>query len=104
MRIVLQGSMSPKQLGEAVKEIVTNTLEKVEMTGKRQVLHNAVIEFNLNVKGQEAPVLIVDDERNTMLTIHSGIKNGELVEYVEPDRTELLEKFDELVKATEEEA
>lgn len=97
MRIVLQGSCTPKQMAEAVKEIVENTLTKAEVTGKRQVLHNPVIEVNLNVKGEEKPVLIVDDERNAMLTIHSGIKNGELVDYVEPDRKELLAKFNEIV-------
>jgi len=97
MRIVLQGSCTPKQMAEAVKEIIENTLTKAEVAGKRQVLHNPVIEVNLNIKGEEKPMLLVDDERNTMLTVHSGIKNGELIEYVEPDRTELLEKFNDIV-------
>ncbi|MDZ4632249.1 hypothetical protein ORN01_25165 [Bacillus cereus] len=97
MRIVLQGSATPKQVGDAIQEILTNTLEKAEVKGKKYPVHNAVIEFNVNVAGEEKPVLIVDDERGTMLTIHSGIEKGKLTEYVEPDRTELLEKFNEMV-------
>ncbi|MDA1509632.1 hypothetical protein PDJ86_22505 [Bacillus cereus group sp. TH36-2LC] len=97
MRIVLQGSCTPSQMGKAVQEILENTLEKAEVKGKKYPVHNAVIEFNVNVAGEEKPVLIVDDERGTMLTIHSGIEKGKLTEYVEPDRTELLEKFNEMV-------
>lgn len=97
MRIVLQGSATPKQVGDAIQEILTNTLEKAEVKGKKYPVHNAVIEFNINVAGEEKPVLIVDDEKGTMLTIHSGIEKGKLTEYVEPDRTELLEKFNEMV-------
>lgn len=97
MRIVLQGSATPKQVGDAIQEILTNTLEKAEVKGKKYPVHNAVIEFNVNVAGEEKPVLIVDDEKGTMLTIHSGIEKGKLTEYVEPDRKELLEKFNEMV-------
>lgn len=97
MRIVLQGSATPKQVGDAIQEILTNTLEKAEVKGKKYPVHNAVIEFNINVAGEEKPVLIVDDEKGTMLTIHSGIEKGKLTEYVEPDRKELLEKFNEMV-------
>ena len=96
MRIVIQGSLTPRQLGEAVSKIVENTLEKAEAKGKKYVLHNPVIETNLNVQGQNEPVLIIDDERQTMLTVHTGIEKGELTEYKEVDRTELLEKFHEV--------
>lgn len=84
-------------MGDAVKQIVQNTFEKAEVKGKRQALHNPVIEFNLNIQGSEQPQLLVDDEKNTMLTIHTGIKDGELVEYIEVDRSELVAKFNELV-------
>lgn len=97
MRIVLQGSMTPAQMGKAVAEILTNTLEKAEAKGKQYPIHNPVVEFNLNVQGEDKPVLLVDDEKNTMLTIHSGIEKGELTEYVEVDRSELVAKFDEMV-------
>lgn len=97
MRIVLQGSLTPTQLGKAVKEIVENTLQKAEVKGKKYTLHNPVVEMNLNIKGQETPMLLIDDERNAMLTVHTGIENGKLVDYVETDRTELLAKFDEMM-------
>lgn len=100
MRIVIQGSLTPKQLGDTVKEIVENTLQKAEVKGSKQVLHNPVVEMNLNIKGEEAPMLLIDDERNAMLTVHTGIENGKLVDYVEPDRGELLAKFNELVDNT----
>lgn len=103
MRIVLQGSLTPKQLGEAVKEIVENTLQKAEAKGTKHVLHNPVVEMNLNIKGQETPMLLIDDERNAMLTVHSGIENGKLIDYVEPDRGELLAKFNEMVETTTQE-
>lgn len=97
MRIVLQGSLTPQQMGKAVQEILENTLEKAEAKGQKYPIHNPVIEFNLNVQGEEKPVLIMDDERNTMLTVHSGIEKGKLTEYVEVDRSELIAKFDEMV-------
>lgn len=97
MRIVLQGSLTPQQMGKAVQEILENTLEKAEAKGQKYPIHNPVIEFNLNVQGQDHPVLIMDDERNTMLTVHSGIDKGKLTEYVEVDRSELIAKFDEMV-------
>lgn len=100
MRIVIQGSLTPKQLGETVKEIVENTLKKAEVEGKKQVLHNPVVEMNLNIKGQEQPMLLIDDERNAMLTVHTGFENGKLVDYVEPDREELLAKFTEMVDSS----
>jgi helix-turn-helix protein len=98
MRIVLQGSATPKQVGAAIQEILANTLEKAEVKGQKYPLHNAVIEFNLNIQGQEKPMLLIDDERGTMLTIHSGISKGELTEYVEVDRSELVAKFDRMVE------
>lgn len=98
MRIVLQGSLTADQLGKAVKEIVENTLKKAEVKGTKYVLHNPVVEMNLNIKGQESPMLLIDDERNAMLTVHTGIENGKLVDYVEPDRGELLSKFNEMVE------
>lgn len=104
MRIVLQGNLTPKQLGDAVQKIVENTLEKAEAKGKKYVLHNPVIETNLNVQGQEEPVLIMDDERQTMFTVHSGIEKGELTEYKEVDRSELLEKFHEVTDSILEKA
>lgn len=97
MRIVLQGSATPKQVGDAIQEILTNTLEKAEVKGKKYPVHNAVIEFNINIAGEDQPQLLVDDEKGTMLTIHTGIEKGKLVDYVEPDRKELLEKFNEMV-------
>lgn len=104
MRIILQGSLTAQQMGKAVQEIIENTLEKAEVKGQKYPIHNPVIEFNLNVAGEDKPVLIVDDEKGTMLTIHSGIEKGKLTEYVEVDRSELIAKFDEMVgNATEEE-
>lgn len=97
MRIVLQGSCTPSQMGKAVQEILENTLEKAEAKGKKYPIHNAVIEFNLNVVGEDKPVLVMDDERGAMLTIHSGIEKGKLTEYVEPNREELLSKFHEMM-------
>lgn len=99
MRIVLQGSLTPKQLGAAVKEILENTMIKAEAESQKYAIHNPVIEMNLNIKGEEQPMLLVDSEKNSMLTIHTGIKNGELVEYVEVDREELIAKFNEMVDA-----
>lgn len=103
MRIVLQGSCTPAQLGKAVEEILKNTLEKAEVKGKKYPLHNAVVEFNLNVQGEEKPVLVLDEERGTMLTIHTGIEKGKLTEYVEVDRSELVAKFNEMVAEAEKE-
>jgi hypothetical protein len=107
VRIVFQGDLSPKQLGEAIKEIIENTLGKVDAEGKRKMLHNPVFETNLNIKGVEAPQLLIEDEKETMLTIHTGIENGELTEYVEVDRSELLEKFnrvtDNMIEKADEE-
>jgi helix-turn-helix protein len=97
MRIVFQGSATGQQIGKAVAEIISNTLEKAEVKGQKYPIHNAVIEFNLNIQGQEKPMLLVDDEKGTMLTIHTGIEKGELTEYVEVDRSELIAKFDEMV-------
>lgn len=98
MRIVFQGSATPAQLGKAVSSILTNTLEKMEVKGKRQPIQNAVVEFNLNLQGYETPQLITVDEGTKILTIHTGIENGELTEYVPVDRQELLDKFNEMVE------
>ncbi|MDA2738425.1 hypothetical protein PDQ75_25050 [Bacillus cereus group sp. Bc015] len=104
MRIVLQGSCTPSQMGKAVQEILENTLEKAEVKGKKYPIHNAVIEFNLNIAGEDKPMLLMDEERGAMLTIHTGIEKGKFVDYVEPDRKELLDKFYEMVdNATKEE-
>lgn len=97
MRIVLQGNMTPKQLGEAVKEIVENTLAKAEAEGKKYVLNNTVVETNLNIKGSPEPMLLIDDEKKSMFAVHSGIEKGELTPYVEPDRKELVDKFNRMV-------
>jgi hypothetical protein len=97
MRIVFQGSATAQQIGKAIEEILNNTLEKAEAKGQKYPIHNAVVEFNMNVKGQEKPVLLVDDEKGTMLTVHTGIEKGKLTEYVEVDRSELIAKFDEMV-------
>lgn len=97
MRIVLQGAMSPAELAKAVAYIVADTLEKANAEGKVQVMQNPVIEFTLNVEGSEEPVLIVDSETNQMLTVHQGFELGRLVEYVAPDREELVEKFDRML-------
>lgn len=102
MRIVIQGSATPQQVGKAVQEILENTLNKAEVKGQKYPIHNPVIEFNINVQGEETPMLLVDDERGTMLTIHTGIEKGNLTEYVEPDRQELLNKFDEMVNSVTE--
>lgn len=104
MRIVLQGSMTPKQMGDAVKTIIEDTLVKAQAEGKKKVIQNPVIEFTMNVQDSPEPVLIVDDETNQMLTVHQGFKNGELVEYVPPNREELVEKFDRMVENAEKEA
>jgi hypothetical protein len=103
MRIILQGSMTPSQLGKAVQEILENTMTKVaeDVKLKRYPLHNAVVEFNLNIQGMEDPQLLYDDEKGVMLAIHTGIKAGEFVPYVEPDREELLKKFNEMVADSE---
>ncbi|MGG0487223.1 hypothetical protein ABEY65_28135 [Priestia aryabhattai] len=98
MRIVTQGSMTATQLGKVINEILSNTLGKLEAKGKRQPIHNAVVEFTLNLQGYDEPQLIVVDEGSAMLTIHTGVKNGELVEYVPVDRQELLDKFDRMVE------
>lgn len=103
MRIVLQGSMTPKQMGEAVKTVIEDTLTKAEAKGKKKVVQNPVIEFTLNVQEAEQPVLIVDDETGSMLTVHQGIENGELIEYVAPNREELVEKFDRMLAEAQEE-
>jgi hypothetical protein len=104
MRIVLQGSATAQQVGKAVQEILTNTLEKAEVKGQKYPIHNAVIEFSLNIQGQEKPMLLMDDERNAMLTVHTGIEKGEFTEYKEVDRQELLDKFNEMMdNATKEE-
>lgn len=97
MRIVFQGSATPQQIGKAVQEIVQETLEKAEVKGKRQVLHNVVFEANLNIQGFEEPQLLVNEEAGAMLTVHTGIKNGELTEYIEVDRQELVDKFNRMV-------
>jgi len=97
MRIVFQGAATPQQIGKAVQEIVQDTLSKAEVKGKRQVLHNVVFESNLNIQGFEEPQLLVKEESGTMLTVHTGIKNGELTEYIEVDRQELVDKFNRMV-------
>ncbi|HEF5065785.1 hypothetical protein [Bacillus paramobilis] len=97
MRIIFQGSATPNQIGKAVQTIVQETLEKAEVKGKRQVLHNVVLEANLNIQGHDEPQLLVNDESGTMLTIKTGIENGELTEYVEVDRQELVDKFNRMV-------
>lgn len=103
MRIVVQGSLTGKQLGDVIKEIVENTLEKAEVKGKQKVLHNPVVEFNLNIQGEEKPMLLVDEEKGTMLTIHTGYEKGQMVDYVEVDRKELLSKFEEMLDSATEE-
>lgn len=104
MRIVLQGSVTPKQLGEAVKTIIEDTLEKAEAKGKKKVIHNAVVEFTLNLDGFDAPILILDEESSSMLAVYHGVENGKLIEYVEPNREELVAKFDEMLAEAEEAA
>lgn len=104
MRVVLQGSCTPSQMGKAVQEILENTLEKAEVKGKKYPIHNAVIEFNINIAGEEQPMLLMDSEKGAMLTIHTGIEKGKFTEYVEPNREELLSKFNEMMdNATKEE-
>lgn len=93
MRIIFQGSMTPKQLAKAVQTIIEDTLKKAEVKGKRQVLHNPVIETNLNIQGFEDAQLLIDSEKDAMLQFKTGILNGEFVEYEEVDRTELIDKF-----------
>ena len=97
MRLVLQGSMTPEELAKAVNEIVQDTFKKAEVKGQVQYIHNPVVEMNLKIEGHEEPQLLVDDEKNAMLTVHQGVKDGELIEYVEVDRTELVAKFNELM-------
>ena len=97
MRIVFQGSATPSQIGKAVSSILNNTLEKMEVKGKRQPIQNAVVEFNLNLQGYEDPQLITTDEGTKIFTVHTGIENGELTEYKEVDRQELIDKFNEMV-------
>lgn len=97
MRLVIQGSLTPTQLGKAVGDMVQNTLEKANVEGKRYVIHNPVVEFSLNIKGHEQPQLLIDEERGHMLTIHTGYKNGEFTEYVPINKDELLEKFNRMV-------
>ena len=98
MRIIFQGSATPSQIGKAVSSILNNTLEKMEVKGKRQPIQNAVVEFNLNLQGYEDPQLITTDEGTKIFTVHTGIENGELTEYKEVDRKELLDKFNEMVE------
>jgi hypothetical protein len=97
MRIVFQGNATAKQIGKSVQEILENTLEKAEVKSQKYPIHNAVVEFNINVAGEEKPMLLVDDEKGTMFTVHTGIEKGELTDYVEVDRTELYDKFNEMV-------
>ena len=56
-----------------------------------------MVELNLMIEGHEQPQLLVDDEKNAMLTVHQGVKDGELTEYVEVDRSELVAKSNELM-------
>ena len=98
MRIIFQGSATPNQIAKGISEILSNTLEKMEVKGKRQPIQNAVVEFNLNLQGYNEPQLITVDEGTKILTIHTGIENGELTEYKEVDRKELLDKFNEMVE------
>ncbi|MDQ0976664.1 hypothetical protein QFZ31_006716 [Neobacillus niacini] len=98
MRIVFQGSATPQQIGKGIQEILENTLVKAKAKGQKYPVHNAVVEFNLNIAGEEKPMLLVDDVKGTMLTIHTGIEKGELTEYVEIDRSELISKFDQMVE------
>ncbi|TWM32275.1 hypothetical protein CHCC14819_0471 [Bacillus licheniformis] len=50
-------------------------------------------------------MLLMDEDRGGMFTVHTGIEKGKLTEYVEPDRSELLEKFNRMVdNATKEES
>ena len=104
MRIVLQGMATPSQVGKAIEEILTNTLEKAEVKGKKYPTHNPVIEFNLNIQGEENPMVLLDEDRGGMFTVHSGIEKGKLTEYVEVDRSELISKFEEMVAEAEKEA
>lgn len=104
MRIVLQGMATPSQVGKAIEEILTNTLEKAEVKGKKYPIHNPVIEFNLNIQGEENPMVLLDEDRGGMFTVHSGIEKGKLTEYVEVDRSELISKFEEMVAEAEKEA
>jgi helix-turn-helix protein len=97
MRIVTQGSMTANQLGKVIAEILNDTLEKAEVKGKRQPIHNAVVEFNLNLQGYDEPQLITVEDGTKMFTVHTGVKNGELTEYVPVDRQELVDKFNEMV-------
>jgi len=97
MRLVLQGTMTPEELAKVVNEIVQDTLKKAEVEGQKQYIHNPVVELNLMIEGHEQPQLLVDDEKNAMLTVHQGVKDGELTEYVEVDRSELVAKFNELM-------
>jgi len=97
MRLVLQGTMSAEELAKVVNEIVQDTLKKAEVEGQEKYIHNPVVELNLMIKDIEQPQLLVDDEKNAMLTVHQGVKDGELTEYVEVDRSELVAKFNELM-------
>jgi hypothetical protein len=98
MRIIFQGDMTPSQLGKAVKEILDTTLSKIEdVKGKRKPLHNAVVEFTLNLQGIEEPQLLIDEDKGgVMYQVRTGIKDGEFVEYVEVDRQELVDKFNRM--------
>jgi hypothetical protein len=98
MRILFQGSMTPAQLGKAVQDILENTLAKVEgVESKRYPLHNAVVEFNLNLKGYEEPQLLMDEDKGQMLNIRTGFHKGEFTEYIEVDKQELVDKFNRMV-------
>ncbi|GAK00872.1 hypothetical protein [Geomicrobium sp. JCM 19055] len=102
MRIVFQGSLHPEELGQAVEEIIAETLAEVEGTELHpQMLHNPTVETNLNVVGFEKPVLVTQDDENLMFTVHTGFKDGEFTEYVAPDKEELLKDFHEAVEQEE---
>lgn len=99
MRIIFQGDMTPAQLGKAVKEIIETTLGKMEDTKpKRKMLHNPVVEVNLNLQGVDEPQLLIDEDKGqVMYQVRTGYKDGEFVEYVEVDRQELVDKFNRMV-------
>lgn len=101
MKIVLHGDMTPKQLGNAVSEIIENTVKKMEAQGKRYVIHDPNVTLSLNIKDQEDPVVIFDDEQECIFTIHSGVEKGELVKYTPPTYDESLEQFHAILDSTE---
>jgi hypothetical protein len=58
MKITLNGTMTLNQFAKNLKEVISNTMEKVDADAKYKV-HNPVVHVAFEIKGQEQPVYII---------------------------------------------